>query len=99
MSHHGPNPNNPEMAESLRREMERLKREMCNNVWPDGMMRNDDEGIVPMAIGIEKGRVMIQFPEPTAWVGMTPEQAVIVAELLISKAREAGFSGMVSVTL
>ena len=106
MAHHG-NGTNPafmsdgmeKQAENLKKMQDQFKEEMANNMWPNGMMREDDEGVLPMAVGTEKGRVMIQFPEPTAWVGMTPEQAMNLAQSLISHARKAGLTKAISIAL
>ncbi len=60
----------------------------ANNAWPNGMMREDDEGVCAIAVGAENGNVVIQFSEPQKWVGMTPEQAVDLAQLIIARARQ-----------
>ncbi len=58
--------------------------------FPSGKLREDDEGGVLFAVGKERGKVVIQFGEPTKWVGMEPQQAIDLASLLIKHARSAG---------
>ena len=60
--------------------------------FPDGKIREDDKGGVMFAVGEEKGNVVIQFGEPTKWVGMSPQQALDLASLLIKHARSVGAS-------
>jgi hypothetical protein len=55
--------------------------------FPDGKLNGADEGGLRFAIGEEGGNVVINFGKPVAWLGMPPEQAVAMAELLIRKAR------------
>ena len=55
--------------------------------FPEGKLNGADEGGLRFAIGEEGGNVIIKFGSPVAWLGMPPEQAVAMAELLIRKAR------------
>lgn len=55
--------------------------------FPGGKLRPDDEGGVTFAVGTEKGRVVLQFKEPVAWLGMEPEDAIAMAQALIKRAR------------
>jgi hypothetical protein len=45
-----------------------------------------DEGEIRIAVGVEKGKVVLHFGEPTMWIGMTPQQA---ADLAASRAPNA----------
>ena len=54
---------------------------------PRGKLTPDDEGAIAFAIGDQDGKVVIKFGTPVAWMGMTPEEAVTLAELLIKRAR------------
>lgn len=57
--------------------------------FPEGKLRPDDKGALNMAIGIEKGQVIIDFgPAPVTWIACGPEQALEVARLLTAKANE-----------
>ena len=58
--------------------------------FPDGMLNKNDEGELRVAIGIEKGRVVIDFGKDVHWLGMTPIEAAEFASTLLRKAREAG---------
>jgi len=55
--------------------------------FPSGKLTRHDEGALNFAIGEQGESVVLKFGEPVAWMGMTPEQAVGLAELLIKKAR------------
>jgi hypothetical protein len=58
--------------------------------YPDGRLNPDDLGATPMKIASEKGRVVLEFPRPVAWIGLTGEAAFDLAKKLIRHAREAG---------
>ena len=55
--------------------------------FPDGKLTKSDDGALHFAVGHTDGKVVIDFGTPTAWVGMEPEQAVELAECLLSHAR------------
>lgn len=55
--------------------------------FPHGKMNGSDEGGLRFAIGEDGGNVVLNFGTPVAWLGMPPEQAVALAEMLITKAR------------
>ena len=42
-----------------------------------------------VAIGIEKGRVVMKFPEPKQWIAMDPENCRQIAESMARAAHEA----------
>ena len=67
--------------------------------YPNGMMREDDEGAIGLAVGHENGRVKLLFAEPCAWIGMTPKQAMEMAGDLIKHARACGLRQSVSIEL
>ena len=97
MAHSGKEPFNREMMEQFKKQRDELRghvadliRNNSNNAWPDGMIHEDDEGVTAMAISVQNKHVVIQFPEPTAWIGITPEQAMELAGSLIQNARKAG---------
>lgn len=60
--------------------------------YPDGRLNDDDAGAVGLAIGIENGRVVLQFPKPVVWVGFTSDDAVEIAVALMKYARRLGLS-------
>ncbi len=58
--------------------------------FPDGKLNPDDAGGIAMSVGIEDHRVVIRFPKPVAWVGMTGDEAFELSQILLRRAREAG---------
>lgn len=90
MSHHGNMPHNPMLSEMMKKLM---------GEYPDGKLNANDAGAVAMAIGVERGKVVLQFPKPVAWVGFTPDEAISLAELLVKRAREAGSTKPMTVTI
>ena len=82
MSHHGSGPFDPKPMSDL---MKRVFGE-----YPDGRLNTSDEGAVAMIVGANDGRVVLQFPKPVAWLGLTPDEAIGLAELLVKRARECG---------
>ena len=53
-----------------------------------GKLTPHDEGGIQFAVGSKDRKVVINFGTPVAWLGMPPEQAVELAQLLISHARQ-----------
>ncbi|AMV20438.1 hypothetical protein VT03_21245 [Planctomyces sp. SH-PL14] len=87
--HHGDNPFEQEQS----RLIERLKQQqegMAKREYPNGRLNASDDGEVAFKIGGdgERGVVVIDFGKPVTWVGMTPQQAVEMAQLMIKNARE-----------
>lgn len=80
MSHHGNQPN-AAMSEMMQKLM---------GEYPNGRLNSGDSGVVAMAVGVEGGRVLLRFPKVVAWVGMTPDEAIGLAETLVKHARAAG---------
>ena len=80
---------------------ERLRKQFAGmfGEFPDGRLGPTDEGAIPISIGTEKGRVVLRFPRRVHWVGMTPEQAMEVAESLVKFARECGCNKPLTLTL
>lgn len=106
MSHHGSNPleNNPllrklfEEAPTSGDPLKDLQRKLQGE-YPDGRLNANDEGAMAVMIGHEKGKVVMQFATPTAWIGFTPEQAMDIAQTLITHARKAGIVGVYTLQL
>ena len=82
MSHHS---SSPEAEKAMHEAMQRLL-----GKFPDGKLNKDDEGGIAMVVELQDKRVVIQFPKPVAWIGMTADEAILLAQDLIKKAREAG---------
>jgi hypothetical protein len=55
--------------------------------FPDGKLNPDDEGELSMKIGVQNGRVILDFGTPVTWLGMHPAEAVAMAGMLIKHAR------------
>lgn len=89
MSHHGMDP-------EQQRAMSEAMKEVFGE-FPDGKLNANDEGALVVMIGNEKGKVVMRFPKPTAWIGFTPEQALDIATSLIEQARKCG--GLVPLVL
>jgi len=106
MSHHGTNPF--EGNDTLRKlfqdltecgdPLKNLQRKLQGE-FPNGRLNANDEGALAVMIGHEKGKVVMQFPSPAAWIGFTPEQAMDIAQSLISHARKAGIVGVYTIQL
>lgn len=92
MSHHGSNP--PFVQKALSEHMQKLMGE-----YPDGRLNPDDAGAVSMAVGVEEGRVVLRFAKPVAWVGLTGNEALELAQSLIRHARHAGITSPLVITL
>jgi hypothetical protein len=57
--------------------------------FPDGRLGSGDEGEVGVAVGVEEGRVVVDFGKDLRWLGLTPAQARDVAHALLEAARRA----------
>ena len=91
MSHHGnEHPGNPGMHEAMRKLM---------GEFPDGKLNPDDSGAIAMAVGVENRRVVMRFPKPVAWVGMTGDEAYELAQMLLRHARAAGVTVPLVITV
>lgn len=67
--------------------------------YPDGRLNKEDEGAVAVMIGHENGKVVMKFGAPSSWIGFTPEQAMDIAQMLITHARKAGIVGVFTIQL
>ncbi len=56
--------------------------------FPEGKLNANDKGELKMAIGIEGGKVVLNFGKPTAWIGLTPDLAITLGKMLIEKANQ-----------
>jgi hypothetical protein len=93
MSHHGSGPfDGPSESrkEHLRKLLDTASFKGALGDFPEGQLTKSDEGSIQFAVGIEKGKVVLDFGTPVQWVGMNPQQAADLASSLLSKAREAG---------
>lgn len=85
-SHHGDD--RKQIDEFLKRFVQQETGE-AKRAYPEGRMGASDEGELVFAVGIDEkhGTVVLNFNKPVAWMGMGPEDAVRLAELLIEKAK------------
>ena len=85
MSHHGSEgPFDPKLMSDMMK--------LLLGEFPDGKLNASDEGATAVQIGHDNGRVIIQFPNPTKWIGFTPDQAVDIAKTLIDHAKRVGLT-------
>lgn len=58
--------------------------------FPLGRLSKSDEGEIQFGIAADtvKNKVVINFGEPTAWIGFSAEQAEQLADSLLGKAKE-----------
>lgn len=109
MSHHGQDPFDEKHSELMWKILSAEQRSTGDPLrdmqrklqgeYPDGRLNKNDEGAQAVMIGHEKGKVVMQFPTPTAWIGFTPEQAMDIAQTLITHARKAGIVGVYTLQL
>jgi hypothetical protein len=57
--------------------------------FPEGKLTPQDEGELKFFVGVKHGKVVIQFGSPVSWVGMPPEKAMELAQLLVFSAAQA----------
>lgn len=81
MSHQDDFPRNP-MLDKLLREV--------RGEYPDGRLNAHDEGAQLLSITSVNGKIVMEFPTPTKWIGFTADDAVALANLLIEHARKIG---------
>lgn len=89
MSHHSSEPNKG-LSEAMRG---------LFGEFPDGKLNPDDAGGIAMAVGVENNRVVLRFPKPVAWVGMTGDEAFELSQILLQRAREAGVTAPLIITI
>lgn len=54
--------------------------------YPEGQLNQDDEGELRMAVGVENDTVILNFGKPVAWLGLPPDSARQLANLMIQHA-------------
>ena len=57
--------------------------------YPEGKLREDDEGEIALGIAVHKGKIIMDFGGDMGWVGFTPEQSRQIASILQKRAKEA----------
>lgn len=86
--HHDNDPMFPGDESELIKRFKQERNRTAPREYPDGRLNGDDEGSLTFKIGPDaKGeKVMIEFSHETVWVGMAPQQAVELAQMLIKHA-------------
>jgi len=68
-------------------DMEKIQEQLgATRNFPQGKLVPHDEGEIRFAVGEKEGKVVIDFGKETAWVGMFPEQAIELAQILQTRA-------------
>ncbi len=62
---------------------------MKNKQYPQGKLREDDDGAIEMKIGVYKGKVVIEFANQVKWFGMNADEAIQMGMTLIASANDA----------
>lgn len=102
MSHHGSDPfDDPKRKETFKKLMDTTAFRGALGDFPEGQLTKSDEGAIQFAIGVQDGKVILDFGTPVAWVGMNPQQAADLASTIIKRACEAARANgeMVSFTI
>ena len=90
VQHHGfqGEPMDEEMKKLFQR-FEDQKSGKAKRTYSDGRKAADDEGDLAFKIGPdEKGEfIKIEFGKPVEWIGLPPENAIALAQMLIKHAR------------
>ncbi len=50
--------------------------------YPEGKLNEDDEGELRLAVGHNEGNVILDFGKPVVWVGLPPDTADAIADML-----------------
>lgn len=54
----------------------------ATGLYPKGKMQSQDEGELQFGITHHDGRIVMSFGKPVAWLGLYPDDARRIAELL-----------------
>ena len=57
--------------------------------FPRGKLAKDDEGELSLAVAAKDGSVMIAFGKSVSWIGMGPDDAEQLANIILERAKEA----------
>lgn len=101
MAHHGSFPERDEdrhdVVDALRKQLEQEAKTIglgATRAFPQGVVNDLDEGEIQFAIkgDLEREKVFINFGKSVDFIGMTPQQAMDMAQLLIKHARASAKS-------
>ena len=80
--HHSSVPD-PEITEALGDLAEDLG---ATGLFPGGSLTEFDEGSIRFAVAYAKGKILVDFGKPVAWLGMSPAEAKRFARVLMKLA-------------
>lgn len=93
--HHSMDQMSPELLAALRAEKGDLRKERlvaespkfgATGKFPDGSLDKSDEGEISFGVTSHRGKVIINFGKPVAWLGMDSNQAAALAAFLLQHA-------------
>lgn len=88
MSNHSSHPGDSPIPDFIRRITEEPLIG-ATGTFPAGRLTRHDEGALQFSVGVKDHKVCVDFGTPVKWVGMEPEQAMQLAQLLVQHARDA----------
>lgn len=88
MSHHGDIPEDSPLRDAVRKILDKPLIG-ATGLHPEGKLTPHDEGGIQFAVGVKDGKVVLDFGQPVVWLGMSPGDALQLAETLIQRARQA----------
>jgi hypothetical protein len=90
MGHHSPDANDQYIRELFKDAIPMAAPFGGTGRFPLGRLSKSDEGEIQFGIAADaaKNKVVINFGEPTAWIGFSAEQAEQLADSLLGKAKE-----------
>jgi hypothetical protein len=80
-------PNQPNKETIETNNLEGLKLGATGN-FPDGKLKDDDEGEIRIGVTVDEGNVIIAFGTALKWVAFPPDVAIALAETLIKNANK-----------
>ena len=100
MAHHGKSPleNNPAMQEIYKKMYGDAAKEVRAHLlaevgptgqFPEGKIDKSDDGEIKIAVGVQDGKIVMEFGAPIEWIGFTPEQGQEIGMLLIKRSAQA----------
>lgn len=89
MSHHSSEPMGSKFFQQMEIEAQRLGLGATGRS-PSGQVHESDEGEIRMGVAhdVKEQKVFINFGKPVAWLGLDPQQARELGELLIKHSQE-----------
>lgn len=93
--HHSMDQMSPALLAALKADKDDLRKEKlvaespnfgATGKFPDGALDKSDEGEISFGVTSHRGKVIINFGKPVAWLGMNASQAAALAAVLIRHA-------------